>query len=82
MEALMWAVVAVLGLCLLLVSIWGLFVGIIALVTDEELQRCRHCGRIGLAPRGQLHAHACPPAMIGTRHQPHLWSPTLHLHHH
>lgn len=80
MEALMWAVVVLLGLCLLLVSIWGLFVGIITLVTDQELQRCRHCGRYGLAARGQLHAESCPPAMA--HHLPHLWSPTLHLHHH
>lgn len=83
MEALMWAVIAVLGVCLLVVSVCGLFVGIFALISDEQLQRCRRCGRYGLAARGRLHADACPPALAG-RHQHawSAWSPMPHLHHH
>ncbi|MBO0692208.1 MAG: hypothetical protein J2P58_04865 [Acidimicrobiaceae bacterium] len=63
MEALMWAVVAVLCTFLLLASIWGLFVGLFTLVSNQELQRCRRCGRYGLAPPGKFHARSCPPVV-------------------
>jgi len=82
MEALMWTVIALLGWCVLLVSVCGLFVGIFAYVSDQQLQRCRRCGRYGLATRGELHAESCPPALA--RRHPHAGSlfTTPHLHHH
>lgn len=80
MEDVLFGVIAVLGSFVLLASIWGLFVGIFALVSDQQLQRCRRCGRYGLAPRGRLHAASCPT--VPAHHPLHPWAPTLRLHHH
>lgn len=55
-----WLAVGIVGGALMVLSAWGLIIGLTAMCRGWEFQRCSHCGWPGLAPHARLHAQGCP----------------------
>ena len=61
MVVLVWALLGVLSVGLVAVSVWGMTVGLVAVLSGEQLERRPRCGRHGLAQHGRVHSDSCPP---------------------
>lgn len=57
----LWAIATILVAALMAFTAWASMVGGVAAVTDSWYERCPRCGHHGLAHRGSLHDHGCPP---------------------
>lgn len=57
-------VIGVLGVALLLFSVFGVAAGFEAWAAGERIERCKVCGRPGLTDGGVRHGRGCPPGVV------------------
>ena len=60
MVVLLWVVIGALGGTLLAVSVWGLVVGSVTVLSDLGLTPCLRCSRHRLALHSHVHPGGCP----------------------
>lgn len=60
MLVLLWVVIGALGGTLLAVSVWGLVVGSVTVLSDQGLTPCPRCSGYDLALHSPVHSYGCP----------------------